>query len=166
MIVALLYGTKGVRQMKSCKCIPKKWLYTYAHTVGSSSNASSSDDEIKEAFEGYSCLCRCSYSPSYSWTLLNDNKADQAFMWNPDPFVTNRPVKVAPVGHKKPKFFAQMSGSRSERPHLDFNKMQQSKRLIMVSSGFCFSREPTHLADYLSGDHHSTARLHCRAVQC
>ena len=49
------------------------------------------------------------------------------------PFVTNKPIKVAPVGHKKPKFFAQMSGSHTERPHLDFNKMQHSKRLIMVS---------------------------------
>ena len=56
-------------------------------------------------------------------------------MWNPDPFVANRPLKVVPIGHKKPKFFAQMSSSRNERPHLDFNKMQHSKRLIMVSFG-------------------------------
>ena len=53
-------------------------------------------------------------------------------MWNPDPFVANRPVKVVPVGHKKPKFFAQMSASHNERPHLDFNKMQHSRRLILV----------------------------------
>ena len=106
-------------------------IHDNIHTVGSSSNASSSDNEIKEAFEG---LRQSSYlppqSPSYLWTLPKDNKAGQAFMY---PFVTNKPIKVAPVGHKKPKFFAQMSGSHTERPHLDFNKMQHSKRLIMVS---------------------------------
>ena len=106
-------------------------IHDNIHTVGSSSNASSSDDEIKEAFEG---LRQSSYlppqPPSYLWTLPKDDKAGQAFMY---PFVTNKPIKVAPVGHKKPKFFAQMSGSRTERPHLDFNKMQHSKRLIMVS---------------------------------
>ena len=57
-------------------------------------------------------------------------------MWKPDPFVANRPLKVVPVGHRKPKFFAQMTASRNERPHLDFNKMQHSKRLIMVSSRY------------------------------
>ena len=116
--------------------------HMHTNTVGSSSNASSSDDEIKEAFEGYSCLRQSSYvppqCPSYSWTFSKDNKADQAFMWNPDPFVANRPVKVVPVGHKKPKFFAQMSASHNERPHLDFNKMQHSKRLIMVRSAASF----------------------------
>ena len=110
---------------------------THIHIVGSSSSASSSDDEVKEAFEGYSCVHQSSYAPpqypSYSWTLPKDSRADKAFMWNPDPFVANRPVKVTPIGHKKPKFFAQMSASHSERPHLDFNKMQHSKRLIMVS---------------------------------
>lgn len=105
--------------------------------AGSSSSSSSSDDEIKEAFEGHSYQRQSSYippqSPSYSWSLPKDDNPDQAFMWNPDSFVANRPVKVVPVGHRKPKFFAQMSASCNERPHLDFNKMQHSKRLIMVS---------------------------------
>ena len=110
--------------------------HMHTHTVGSSSNASSSDDEIKEAFESYSSLRQSSYvpprCPSYSWALPKDDNAEQAFMWNPDPSVANRPVKVVPVGHKKPKFFAQMSASHNKRPHLDFDKMQHSKRLILV----------------------------------
>jgi len=47
-----------------------------------------------------------------------------------------RPHKAMPAGHKKPKYFAQMSNSNSERPRLDFNKMQHSKRLVVVSSTF------------------------------
>ena len=112
-------------------------MYTHQHIAGSSGgSASSSDDEIKEAFEGHSYLSQSTYfppqCPSCSWTFSKD-KVDQAFMWKPDPFVANRPLKVVPAGHKKPKFFAQMSASHYERPHLDFNKMQHSKRSITVS---------------------------------
>ena len=116
-------------------------MYTYPHMkpiAGSSSSASSSDDEIKEAFEGHSYHRQSSYippqCPSYSWTIPKGDKSEQAFMWNPDPFVTNRPLKVVPVGHRKPKFFAQMTASHNERPHINFNKMQHSKRLIMVNT--------------------------------
>ena len=143
--ITLSTVTEGVRQMKVHSKVNTPYTHTlkntctltYTRTVGSSSsNASSSDDEVKEAFEGCSYPRQSSYAPpqypSYSWTLPKDDKADQAFMWNPDPFVAIRPVKVEPAGHKKPKFFAQMSASCSERPHLDFSKMQHSKRLIMV----------------------------------
>lgn len=84
--------------------------------TGGSSSASSSDDEVKEAFE--SCL------PSPL-----DHNPDHTFL-SP----VQRPIRVAPSGCRKrvPKYFAQMASAECvERPRLDFNKMQ-SKRLVMV----------------------------------
>ena len=53
--------------------------------------------------------------------------------WNIE--AARRPHRVVPpIGRHKHKFFAQMPSSFSDRPFLDFNKMQHSKRLVMVSS--------------------------------
>ena len=98
-------------------------------SIGSSSSASSSDDEIKEAFESYKQRLVPLSAAVPSW-----NSRD---MWGPvypktmDP-ISSRPLRVVPSGHRKPKFFAQMSATPSERPYLDFNKMQHSKRVLMV----------------------------------
>ena len=106
--------------------------------VGSSSSGSSSDDEVKEAFEDHTHQ-RYSFLPltsqTFSWNSLKETKQGYPHTWTADPICSCRPVKVVPVGHRKPKFFAQMSTNYAERPRLDFNKMQHSKRLVMVSSG-------------------------------
>ena len=89
-------------------------LPIHTATEGSSS-ASSSDDEIKEAFE--SCLP----SSPPAWRAGHTH-------W------VQRPVRVAPSSYRKrvPKYFAQMASTAAiERPRLDFNKMQ-SRRLVMV----------------------------------
>ncbi len=113
--------------------------YNYTFTVtmamprpltGSSSSASSSDDEIKEAFEGHTHF---HYSPIMK-TSLKDFKQGSPLSWGNEPLFANRPLKTLPVGHRKPKYFAQMSSAYAERPRLDFNKMQHSKRLVMASA--------------------------------
>ena len=124
------------------QCVQIFMYVSHTHTTVRSSIAvlscSSSDDEIKEAFE-----CPPPHSkplpavPVYRsqiWSAFKDVKETQtSFPWNSNPFVeSNRPLKVVPVGHRKPKFFAQMSTNYNERPSLDFNKMQHSKRLVMV----------------------------------
>ena len=94
---------------------------THTHT-GSSSSASSSDDEVKEAFEDYT-------RRQVHTTFSRDMKGTLPWTMS-----INRPIKVLPVGCRKrsPKYFAQMSASSLERPFLDFNKMQHSKRAVMV----------------------------------
>lgn len=94
--------------------------------TGGSSSASSSDDEVKEAFE--SCLpSPLDHTPDH--TLLSP---------------VQRPIRVAPSGCRKrvPKYFAQMASTEPvERPRLDFNKMQ-SKRLVMVRCLLCHYPTP------------------------
>ena len=83
--------------------------------AGSSSSGSSSDDEVKEAFE---------------------NTASPHSLWPGHTHPWPRPIRVPPTGCRKkaPKYFAQMSSAGAiERPRLDFNKMQYSKRFVMVS---------------------------------
>ena len=99
-------------------------------SAGSSSSASSSDDEIKEAFEGYTHL----HCFPIKTSLAESKQGSPHSCTVMEPVYTTRPVKMVPVGHRKPKYFAQMSGAYSERPRLDFNKMQHSKRLVVVSS--------------------------------
>jgi len=54
--------------------------------------------------------------------------------WSVGQYDASRPLKCVPVEHNKHKFFAQMASPfSSERPYLDFNKMQHSKRVVMVS---------------------------------
>lgn len=98
------------------------WCILYSD---GSSNDSSSDDEVKEAFEN--CLTASSSPPSWSTDHTH---------WSS----IQRPIRVpSSAGCRKrgPKYFAQMSSSSSsspvtiERPRLDFNKMQ-SKRFLMV----------------------------------
>lgn len=114
----------------------KRKYSQYKCSTGSSSSAGSSDEEIKEAFEGHSLQCEllCDSPPLHhnSWTPPKDIKIDRAFAWHSGLCVTPRPLKVVPAGHRKPKFFAQMTASHSRRPHIDFDKMQHSKRLNMV----------------------------------
>lgn len=130
------------------------------HLVGSSS-PSSSDDEIKEAFEVAPVHRQRSHpSPSHhhAWAMghastnfvssQSSQSPSSSFSsgcpeqplsgWNIDPFeASGRPLKVVPVGRHRHKFFAQMSSNFSERPFLDFNKMQNSKRLVMVRLPVC-----------------------------
>ncbi len=128
--------------------------------IGSNSSPSSSDDEIKEAFEApstsssrqrwnitpptYSGTLWAQTMPSLSSTTSENlqqpqqQQQQQVFnnSWSTGQFeaCTSRPLKVTPVGHNKHKFFAQMSSRfSSERPYLDFNKMQHSKRVVTVS---------------------------------
>ena len=98
--------------------------------LGSSSSASSSDDEIKEVFE--SCKQRQVPTRAAFSSRSSRDMQGQVFPQTVDSN-TNRPLRVVPSGHHKPKFFAQMAATASERPSLDFNKMQHSKRLLMVS---------------------------------
>lgn len=135
--------------------------------AGSNSSPSSSDDEVKEAFEiptssSYSrhqwSRTLPSYSSSRAWaqtmpflsssttaTPATSNEhqkqqsQQQAFnnSWSIGQLeaCASRPLKVVPVSQNKHKFFAQMSSRfSSERPFLDFNKMQHSKRVVTVSS--------------------------------
>ena len=95
--------------------------------LGSSSSASSSDDEIKEVFE--SCKQRQVPTRAAFPSRSSRDMQGQVFPQTVD----SRPLRVVPSGHHKPKFFAQMSATASEQPDLDFNKMQHSKRLLMVS---------------------------------
>ena len=87
--------------------------HTVTHLTEGTSSASSSDDEVREAFE------------------------DSAPSHPPDHTpCSQRPIRVPPSGCRKrvPKYFAQMASPGSiERPRLDFNKMQ-SKRFLMVST--------------------------------
>lgn len=107
-----------------------KWFVSLSlHPLGSSSSASSSDDEIKEAFESYKQRLVPLSAAVPSWNA-RDMRA-VVFPKTMDP-ITSRPLRVVPSGHRKPKFFAQMSATPSERPYLDFNKMQHSKRVLMV----------------------------------
>ncbi|XP_064403781.1 uncharacterized protein LOC135349209 [Halichondria panicea] len=115
-------------KMERVSSAEKRTYRQYKYSTGSSSSASSSDDEIKEAFEGHTHF---HYSPVMK-TSLKDFKQGSPLSWGTDPLFANRPLKALPVGHRKPKYFAQMSGSYAERPRLDFNKMQHSKRLVMV----------------------------------
>lgn len=121
-----------------------------AFCVGSSSSPSSSDDEIKEAFETPSIsghhhhwnLTPPVYSQMRAWAQMppvtaglvpsEQQQHQELSSWNIET-CTSRPLKMVPVSHHKHKFFAQMSTKySSERPFLDFNKMQHSKRLVMV----------------------------------
>ncbi len=98
---------------------------------GNSSSGCSSDDEVREAFEGHAHF---HHSPVMK-SSLNELKQGSPHSWSIDPrFSTNsRPLKVLAVEHGKPKYFAGMSSNTfTERPRLDFNKMQHSKRLVMV----------------------------------
>ena len=82
-----------------------------------SSSASSSDEEVREAFENY--------LPPVLPALTVGSA-----LWSP----AERPIRVPPSGCRKrvPKYFAQMASTDTiERPRLDFNKMQ-SRRLAMV----------------------------------
>ena len=97
--------------------------------LGNSSSASSSDDEIKEVFE--SCKQRMVPTRAAFPSRSSRDIQGQVFPQTVDS-TTNRPLRVVPLGHHKPKFFAQMSATPSERPYLDFNKMQHSKRIPMV----------------------------------
>lgn len=103
----------------------KRKYSQYKCSTDGSSNDSSSDDEVKEAFEN--CLTASSSPPSWSTDHTH---------WSS----IQRPIRVpSSAGCRKrgPKYFAQMSSSSSsspvtiERPRLDFNKMQ-SKRFLMV----------------------------------
>ena len=102
--------------------------------IPGSSSPSSSDDEIKEAFEVHPHEHRNPSLPNphlWGWgkpsgPSCTTSTSGCSFTFEP----TSRPV---PVSHHKHKFFAQMSTNFSERPYLDFNKMQHSKRLVMVS---------------------------------
>ena len=128
------------------------FLFFFPLYTGSSS-PSSSDDEIKEAFEtSTTSSSRHQWSrtppahssarawaqsvPSPSGTPGEQQQALNS-SWSIGQFeaCTSRPLKVVPVGgQNKHKFFAQMSTRySSERPFLDFNKMQHSKRVVMVS---------------------------------
>ena len=103
--------------------------------AGSSSSGSSSDDEVKEAFE--------STASSHS-------------LWPGHTHPWPRPIRVPPTGCRKkaPKYFAQMSSAGTiERPRLDFNKMQYSKRFVMVSA-LC-SLSPPHTLHHPSSTHTS-----------
>jgi len=112
-----------------------KWIVSLSlHPLGSSSSASSSDDEIKEAFESYKQRLVPLSAAVPSWNA-RDMRA-VVFPKTMDP-ITSRPLRVVPSGHRKPKFFAQMSATPSERPYLDFNKMQHSKRVLMVRIWMC-----------------------------
>lgn len=98
--------------------------------TGSSSSGNSSDDEIREAFEGHT-----RYSSLTSMkSSLKDFQQESPHSWAADPLSVKRPLKVLPLGHRKPKYFAQMSSAYAERPRLNFDKMQHSKRLVMVSN--------------------------------
>ena len=83
-----------------------------------SSSASSSDEEVREAFENH--------TPPV-WSSISVGST----LWSP----AQRPIRVAPSSCRKrvTKYFAQMASTEPiERPRLDFNKMQ-SRRLAMVS---------------------------------
>ncbi len=80
-------------------------------------------------FEGHAHF---HYSPVMKNTL-NELKQGSPHSWSNDPRFSSRPLKVLAVEHGQPKYFARMSDSFVERPRLDFNKMQHSKRLVMVS---------------------------------
>lgn len=111
----------------------KRKYSQYKYSTGSSSSASSSDDEIKEAFENSTCrqVPPCPPRPSCSpWELRGPLPP-----WGTEHATFCRPLKVLPTGYRKksPKYFAQMSvPCGGERPFLDFNKMQHSKRLSAV----------------------------------
>lgn len=98
--------------------------------VTAGSGACSSDDEVREAFEGHAHF-HCSPVMKSS---LSELKQGSPHSWSSDPrFTSSRPVKVLAVEQGKPKYFARMnSDGYTERPRLDFNKMQHSKRLVMV----------------------------------
>ena len=106
-----------------------KLYFPVCPPLGNSSSASSSDDEIKEVFES----CKQSMVPTRAAFPSRSSRdiQGQVFPQTVD-CTTNRPLRVVPSGHHKPKFFAQMSATPSERPYLDFNKMQHSKRIPMV----------------------------------
>ena len=96
--------------------VPINRVHPLPSPAGSSSSGSSSDDEVKEAFE--------STASSHS-------------LWPGHTHPWPRPIRVPPTGCRKkaPKYFAQMSSAGTiERPRLDFNKMQYSKRFVMVSA--------------------------------
>ncbi|CAI8004809.1 hypothetical protein GBAR_LOCUS4012 [Geodia barretti] len=95
----------------------KRKYSQYKCSVECSSSASSSDDEVKEAFES---------SDHTSWS--------------------QRPIRVPPSGCRKrvSKYFAQMASTGSiERPQLDFKKMQ-SKRFLMVHKPVVVLRHNYH----------------------
>lgn len=119
--------------------IPRVFLFIYC--ISGSSSPSSSDDEIKEAFHTNSSQ-HSSDSPHthHAWGVGGQFPSSTSFVpssstkqplsgWNIE--AVGRPLKVVPGRHKH-KFFAQMSSNFSDRPYLDFNKMQHSKRLVMV----------------------------------
>lgn len=110
---------------------------------------SSSDDEIKEAFEATAYHLRKLSPPThYAWgksavTHFSplSSPTSSKFPSSPNQLsttgspVATRPHKVVPLGGRhKHKFFAQMPSNFMDRPFLDFNKMQHSKRLVMVST--------------------------------
>ena len=111
--------------------------HTVTHLTEGTSSASSSDDEVREAFE------------------------DSAPSHPPDHTpCSQRPIRVPPSGCRKrvPKYFAQMASPGSiERPRLDFNKMQ-SKRFLMVSTLYTTTDIYTVLL--------SVCQYVCTHVQC
>lgn len=95
----------------------KRKYSQYKSGTEASSSASSSDEEVREAFENY--------LPPVLPALTVGSA-----LWSP----AERPIRVPPSGCRKrvPKYFAQMASTDTiERPRLDFNKMQ-SRRLAMV----------------------------------